>query len=76
MKTLSLKLEDQIFNDAEEVISEVRKNRNRYINEAVDYYNRYNKRKILATKLAKESRLVQEESMSVLAEFERISHED
>ncbi|MCX6222698.1 MAG: hypothetical protein NTZ69_17155 [Bacteroidia bacterium] len=76
MKTLSLKLEDQIFNDAEEVISEVRKNRNRYINEAVDYYNRYNKRKILATKLAKESKLVQEESMSVLAEFERISHED
>jgi len=76
MKTLSLKLEDQIFNDAEEVISEVRKNRNRYINEAVDYYNHYNKRKILATKLAKESKLVQEESMSVLAEFERISHED
>jgi len=76
MKTLSLKLEDQIFNDAEEVISEVRKNRNRYINEAVDYYNRYNKRKILATKLAKESKLVQEESMSVLAEFERIIHED
>ena len=76
MKTLSLKLEDQIFNDAEEVISEVRKNRNRYINEAVDYYNHYNKRKILATKLAKESKLVQEESMSVLAEFERIIHED
>ena len=76
MKTLSLKLEDQIFNDAEEVISEVRKNRNRYINDAVDYYNHYNKRKILATKLAKESKLVQEESMSVLAEFERISHED
>ncbi len=76
MKTLSLKLEDQIFNDAEEVISEVRKNRNRYINEAVDYYNRYNKRKILATKLAKESKLVREESMYVLAEFERISHED
>ena len=76
MKTLSLKLEDQIFNDAEEVISEVRKNRNRYINEAVDYYNHYNKRKILATKLANESKLVQEESMSVLAEFERISHED
>lgn len=76
MKTLSLKLEDQIFNEAEVVISKVGKSRNRYINEAVDYYNRYNNREILATKLAKESKLVQEESMSVLAEFERISHED
>ena len=76
MKTLSLKLEDQIFSDTEIVISSVKKTRNRYINEAVDYYNRYNKRKILAKKLAKESNLVQEESMAVLAEFERISHED
>ena len=76
MKTLSLKLEDQIFNEAEGVIAKVKKTRNRYINEAVDYYNRFNKRKILAATLAKESKLVQEESMSVLAEFERISHED
>ena len=76
MKTLSLKLEDHIFNEAEGVISKVKKTRNRYINEAVDYYNRFNKRKLLATKLAKVSKLVQEESMSVLAEFERISHED
>lgn len=76
MKTLSLKLEDQIFNEAEMVISKVKKTRNRYINEAVDYYNRFNKRKILANMLAKESKIVQEESMTVLAEFERISHED
>jgi hypothetical protein len=76
MKTLSLKLEDQIFNEAEGVIAKVKKTRNRYINEAVDYYNRYNKRNILAAKLAKESKLVREESMSVLAEFEKISHED
>ena len=75
MKTLSLKLEDQIFSDTEMVIISVKKTRNRYINEAVDFYNRYNKRKILAKKLAKESNLVQDESMVVLAEFERISHE-
>ncbi len=76
MKTLSLKLEDQIFIDAEAVIAKVKKTRNRYINEAVDYYNRYNKREILAAKLAKESKLVQNESMLVLGEFERINHED
>jgi hypothetical protein len=76
MKILSLKLEDQIFSDTELVISEVKKTRNRYINEAVDYYNRYNKRKIIANKLAKESKLVEMDSMSILAEFERISYED
>jgi len=76
MKTLSLKLEDQIFSETELVISKVKKTRNRYINEAVDYYNRFNNRKILARKLAKESKLVQSESMSVLAEFDRISIED
>lgn len=71
-----LKLEDKIFSEAEEVITKVNKTRNRYINEAVDYFNRYNNRKILAAKLSNESKLVQDESMSVLAEFERISHED
>ena len=76
MKILSLKLEDQIFNETEKVISKIKKTRNRYINEAVDYYNRFNKRKLIAKKLAKESELVQEDSMSILAEFERISHED
>ncbi len=76
MKTLSLKLEDQIFEDTEKVISKIKKTRNRYINEAVDYYNRFNKRKLIARKLAKESKLVQNESMAVLAEFEKISHED
>ena len=76
MKTLSLKLEDQIFEDTEKVISKIKKTRNRYINEAVDYYNRFNKRKLIARKLSKESKLVQNESMAVLAEFEKISHED
>jgi len=75
MKTLSLKPDDQIFKDTEMVITKINKTRNRYINEAVDYYNRFNNRKIIAKKLAKESSLIQEESLAVLAEFERISHE-
>ena len=73
MKTLSLKLDDNIFNETEDLLRKLKKSRNRYINEAVDYYNRYNKRKILASKLVKESKLVQHESMAVLAEFELIS---
>jgi len=72
MKTLSLKLDDNIFDETENLLTKVKKSRNRYINEAVDYYNRINKRNLIARKLAKESRLVKEESLSVLAEFEAL----
>lgn len=75
MKTLSLKLDDNIFNETEDVLVKVKKSRNRYINEAVDYYNRINKRNLIARKLAKESRLVKKESLSVLAEFESLADE-
>ncbi len=70
MKTLSLKLDDNIFNETEDVLTKVKKSRNRYINEAVDYYNRVNKRNLISRKLVKESRLVKKESLVVLAEFE------
>jgi len=76
MKTLSLKLDDNIFKDTEALLARGKKSRNRYINEAVDYYNRLNKRNIIARKLSKESRLVREESLIVLSEFERLYDED
>jgi hypothetical protein len=76
MKTLSLKLEDNIFRETEDVLSKVKKSRNRYINEAVDYYNRINKRNLISKKLAKESKLVKKESLLVLAEFESLHDED
>jgi hypothetical protein len=76
MKTLSLKLDDNIFNETELVLSKVKKSRNRYINEAVDSYNRINKRKLISSKLAKESKLVRKESLLVLSEFESLHDED
>ncbi len=76
MKTLSLKLDDNIFNDTEDVLVKVKKSRNRYINEAVAYYNRLNRRKLISIKLAKESRLVKNESLAVLAEFESLQDEN
>jgi pentatricopeptide repeat protein len=75
MKTLSLKLDDSVFADTEQVISNINKSRNRYINEALDYYNKMQKRKILASKLEKESKLVKKDSMMVLHEFEMIDYE-
>ena len=76
MKTLSLKLEDQLFSETETLIAKVKKSRNRYINEAVAFYNQLNNRKLLEHQLAKESKLVRKESMKVLAEFEALDHED
>ena len=76
MKTLSLKLDDNIFNETEDVLNKVKKSRNRYINEAVDYYNRLNKRNLISIKLSKESELVRKESLAVLAEFESLRDEN
>jgi len=76
MKTLSLKLDDNIFHETEDLLTKVKKSRNRYINEAVDYYNRINKRNLIARKLSKESRLVKKESLKVLAEFEALQDEN
>ncbi len=76
MKTLSLKLDDNIFNETEDVLVKVKKSRNRYINEAVALYNRVNKRNLISKKLAKESSLVKNESMAVLAEFESLQDEN
>ncbi|MCK9422275.1 MAG: hypothetical protein M0Q38_06740 [Bacteroidales bacterium] len=75
MKTLSLKLDDSVFTETEQVINHIKKSRNRYINEALDFYNKVQRRKILATKLEKESRLVKDESLKVLREFEMIDYE-
>lgn len=70
MKTVSLKIDDSIFSETEAILSRIKKPRNRYINEALDYYNRIQRRKILESKLMKESELVKEESLSVLKDFE------
>ena len=76
MKTLSLKLDDEIFDEAEELTSKLKLPRNRYINEAVNLYNLYNKRRLLKSKLMKESKLTGKASMDVLHEFEKLIDED
>ena len=75
MKTLSLKLDDNVFEETEKVVSELKLARNRYINEALSLYNQFNKRQVLKKKLAKESNLVAQSSSEVLAEFEKLVDE-
>lgn len=76
MKTLSLKLDDSVFQETEQVVTKLNKPRNRYINEALLYYNRLQKKRLLATKLDSESKLVRAESLKVLAEFENLDDYD
>lgn len=75
MKNLSLKLEDDIFQETELIISKGNKNRNRYINDAIEFYNRLHKRRLLSEQLSKESKIVAQDSMEVLAEFEKLFDE-
>ncbi len=76
MKTVSLKIDDSIFGETEKILSTIKKPRNRYINDAIDYYNRIQKRSILEKKLKKESDLVKADSMEVLKDFEEIDYAD
>ena len=75
MKTLSLKLDDSVFQETEQVVSELKLARNRYINEALTLYNQFNKRRVLKRKLSKESKIVSHSSAEVLAEFEKLAGE-
>ena len=72
MKILSLKLDDDIFNETEEITAKLRLARNRYINQAVNMYNLVQKRRLLKKSLAKESSLAALESMEILREFDQL----
>jgi hypothetical protein len=72
MKTLSLKLDDIVYQETEQLLEKIKMPRNRYINEALHYYNRIQKRKIIAKLLVLESKLVSDESIKVLKEFENL----
>ena len=76
MKTLSLKLDNKTFEEAEEITSKLHLARNRYINEAVSIYNLYNKRRLLKKQLIKESKRTSSDSMEILAEFEKLIDEN
>lgn len=49
--------------------------RNRYINEAVDFYNRFQHRKKLATEFQKASEITKNSSLEINEEFDRLIDE-
>lgn len=76
MKTISLKIDDSIFGETEKILSRMKKPRNRYINEALEYYNKMQKRQLIEKRLKKESALVKKDSMNILKDFENIDYVD
>jgi hypothetical protein len=74
MKTVSLKIDDSIFGETEKILSGINIPRNRYINEAISFYNKVQKRRLLEQRLKIESEMVREDSMETLKEFESLTH--
>jgi hypothetical protein len=70
-KPLSLKIKDDIFKEVEEIIHQTNIPRNAYINQALSFYNKLTKRKLIKKQLQYESNLVTHNSLEVLEEFER-----
>lgn len=76
MKAVSLKVDESIFSETEEILSELKMPRNRYINEAIDYYNRLQRKKLIEKQLKIDSYAIRDESMNVLREFEDLGYDD
>jgi metal-responsive CopG/Arc/MetJ family transcriptional regulator len=72
MQAMSLKVEDEILQDAEHFVKRRKISRNAYINEAIKAYNALERRRELREKLAFESKLVAADSLSILKELEQI----
>ncbi len=71
-KMPSLKLRDEVFREAEEIVKESGRSRNAYLNEAINFYNRLCQRKLLKEALVEESALVAADSLEVLEAFEQM----
>ncbi len=68
-KALSLKLQTDVFEQMEKVRDIPRNN---YINQAISWFNRMQRRRTLKKQLAKASKLTYASSMEVLREFEAL----
>jgi len=74
-KNLSLKVQDEIFEETERVLKKVKRPRNAYINEAIHFYNKLIARRLLKNRLVRESNIVAADSMVVLEEFEKFEED-
>lgn len=75
MKSISLKLNDEIYKETESLLQDLKTSRNKYINEAIRYYNHLQKSRLIEKQLALESKMIYKDSMLILHDFERLQDE-
>ena len=71
-KLLSLKLQEDVFQESDELIKTLHIPRNRYINQALVFYNMLNRRKMIKEQLLRESMHVRKNSLDYLKLLERL----
>ena len=69
-KALSLKMDDQIFEETEHILKKIHVPRNAYINQAVRFYTRFQKKLLARKKLKKDVRILKTETQKFIKEFE------
>lgn len=69
-KALSLKLDDRIFAETESVIRKMGVPRNSYINRALDFYNRCQKRRLLKKRLQKDVEALKDQTHEIIRDYE------
>ena len=75
MKSLSLKLDEKVFDDTEEITKELKIARNRYINDALELYNKFNHRLLLEKQIKNEIKACKESSLEIMRDWEDADNE-
>ena len=75
MKALSLKLDETIFLETERLLSQIKMPRNSYFNEAVDFYNKYHERQLLARQFDIDIELAGQDSADMATSLENLDPE-
>lgn len=75
MTNLTIQIDEAVLSETEKLLSRLQLKRDEYINQAVALLNKLQKRKMLGEQLELESKMVQAESMKILAEFESLDDE-
>ncbi len=74
-KAISLKINEEIFEETETILKKMHMPRNSYINRAIAFYNTAMKRRMLKKQFAEESRMVSKNSLEINREFEDMEDE-
>lgn len=69
-KPLSVKMDDDVFRDADRIVKRTHTNRNAYINKAVRFMNKLHERRLLSERYRTDAAEVRNSSAEVLKEFE------